>query len=161
LGNFSYSYNRIKSYSVEEEVYDNDQDWNSVGYRKFSYDGKTISGFPDYIGNAIAEYVTDRLHLTYRGRFVGRIYVENANRRDLSITPFFTSSVSAAFSIGKLLHLGNLELAARVDNLFNKKFEASGYGGVTRFRDAPSQYWAEYFPAAERSFFTTLKLELQ
>ncbi len=160
-GNFSYSYNRIKSYSVEEEVYDNDQSWNSVGYQKFSYDGKTISGFPDYIGNAIAEYVTDRLHLTFRGRFVGRIYVEDANRRDLSIVPFFTSSVSALVSIGQLLHLGNLELAARVDNLFNKRYEASGYGGVTRFRDVPSQYWAEYYPAAERSFFTTLKLELQ
>jgi iron complex outermembrane recepter protein len=160
-GNFSYSYNRIKSYSVEEEVYDNDQNWNSVGYQKFSYNGKTISGFPDYIGNAIAEYVADRLHLTYRVRFVGRIYVENTNRHDLSIAPFSTTSVSAAFSIGQLLHLGNLELAARVDNFFNKKYEASGYGGVTRFRDVSSQYWAEFFPAAERSFFTTLKLELQ
>jgi iron complex outermembrane recepter protein len=160
-GNLSYSYNRIKSYSVEEEVYDNDQDWNSVGYQRFNYDGKTISGFPDYIGNVIAEYVADRLHLTWRSRFIGRIYVENSNRRDLSIAPFFTSSVSASVSIGNLFHLGNLELATRVDNLFSKRYEASGYGGVTRFRDVPSQYWAEYFPAAERSFFTTLKLELQ
>jgi outer membrane receptor protein involved in Fe transport len=60
-----------------------------------------------------------------------------------------------------MLHLGDLELAVRVDNLFNKKYEASGYGGVTRFRDVSSQYWAEYYPAAERSFFATLKLELQ
>ncbi len=160
-GNFSYSYNRIKRYSVEEEVYDNDQDWNFVGYRRFNYDGKTISGFPNYLGNVIAEYVTDRLHLTYRGRFVGRIYVENSDCHDLSIPPFFTSSVSASVSIGQLFHFGNLELLLRVDNLFSKKYEASGYGGVTRFRDVPDRYWAEYYPAAERSFFTTLKLELQ
>jgi iron complex outermembrane recepter protein len=160
-GNFSYSYNRIKGYSVEEAVYDNDQDWNWIGYQKFDYSDKTIAGFPDYIGNLIAEYAADRLHLTYRGRLIGRIYVENANRRDLSIDPYFTSSVSASYKLGGVLHAGDLQLAVRVDNLFNKKYEASGYGGVTRFRDVSDQFWAEYYPAAERSFFATLQLELR
>jgi iron complex outermembrane recepter protein len=160
-GNFSTSFNRIRSFTIEEPVHDNAQNYNLVDYQKFSYNDKVISGFPSYIGNLIAEYFNDRFHLTYRGRFIGRIYVENSNQRDLSINPFFLSSVSASVALGKFLRLGDLEFAVRVDNLFNKKYEASGYGGVTRFRDEPDQYWADYFPAAERTLFSTLKLGLR
>ena len=160
-GNISASYNRIKDFSVSEPVYDNDQNYTQVGYATFNYANNRIAGFPDYIGNLLGEYVTDRIHLTYRARFIGRTYVENSDRWDLSIPPYFTSSVSASLSLGQLLNIGNFELAARVDNIFNKEYEASGYGGVTRFRDMPDQYWSEYIPAAERSFYTVLRLSLQ
>ena len=160
-GNLSYNYNRIKDFEITETVYDDDTDYNFVESRKFSYNGKTIAGFPEYLANFIAEYQTSRLHLTYRGRAIGRIYVENNNVEDLSIAPFFTSSLSASVTLGSILSLGNLEFSARLDNLFDKKYESSGYGGVTRFANVPDQYWSEYTPAAGRSIFTSLKLELQ
>lgn len=160
-GNFSVAYNRIKSFRITEPMYDNPQSYNFIGYQTYDYSGKTIAGFPEYIGNVIGEYFDARVHLTYRGRLIGRMYVENNNRRDLSIAPFFTSSVSASISIGRILNVGVLELSTRFDNIFNKKYESSGYGGAERFRDSQDQYWAEYIPAAERSFFTSLKLELR
>ena len=160
-GNFSTTYNRIKKFQVTEAVYDNDQNYNLVGYQQVNYDGHTIAGFPSYLGNLIGEYFNDHWRLTYRGRLVGRTYVEDDNREDLSIPPFFTSSVSAELALGKMLNIGNLSFALRVDNILDKRYEASGYGGVTRFRDITNQYWAEYIPAAERSFFSTLKLELK
>ena len=160
-GNFSYNYNRIKRFAVTETVYDNDSDWNYVASRPYSYDNKTIAGFPDYIGNLIGEFTTDRLNLVYRGRIVGRIYVENSNVGDLSIDPYIVSSISCGISLGQAFNLGRLELSARLDNLFDKSYSSSGYGGVTRFANAADQYWAEYIPAAGRSIFTSLKLELQ
>ncbi len=160
-GNFSYNYNRIKKFAITETVYDNDSDYNFVESRQFNYDDKTIAGFPDYIANLIGEYTTERFNFVYRARFVGRIYVENNNVEDLAIDPFFTSSVSAGLKLGRISSLGRLELSARLDNIFDKSYESSGYGGVTRFADVVDQYWSEYIPAAGRSIFTTLKLELQ
>lgn len=160
-GNFSYNYNRIKKFAVTETVYDNDSDYDFVESRQFSYDNKTIAGFPSYIGNLIGEYTAKRFQFVYRARFVGRIYVENNNVQDLAIAPYFISSVSAGINLGRISSLGRLEFSARVDNIFDKSYESSGYGGATRFADIPDQYWSEYIPAAGRSIFTTLKLELQ
>lgn len=160
-GNFSYNYNRIKDFGVVEAVYDNDSDWNFLESRLSSYTGKTIPGFPDYIGNLIAEFRHPRIHLTGRGRMIGRIYVENDNVRELSIDPYFVAAVSLGLTLGEIADLGRLELAARVDNVLDHKYEVSGYGGVSRFRDVPDQHWSEYIPAAGRSIFTSLRLELE
>lgn len=92
---------------------------------------------------------------------IGRIYVENDNVRELSIDPYFVAAVSAGITLGEIADLGRLELAARVDNVLDHKYEVSGYGGATRFRDVPDQHWSEYIPAAGRSLFTTLRLELE
>lgn len=160
-GNFSYNYNRIRDFAVAEAVYDNDTDWNYLESRSVSYDGKKIPGFPEYIGNLIAEYRRPRFNVTCRGRMIGRIYVENDNVRELSIDPYFVAAVSAGITLGEIADLGRLELAARVDNVLDHKYEVSGYGGATRFRDVPDQHWSEYIPAAGRSLFTTLRLELE
>ncbi len=160
-GNYSLNYNRIKRFAISEAVYDNDTDWNYVENARFDYDGNTIAGFPNYIANLIGEYQNNRLHLTLRGRFVGKIYVENNNLDSLAIDPFFVGSMSAAFSLGSIANFGALELGLRLDNIFDKEYEASGYGGVSRFRDSQDQYWAEYIPAAGRSVFASLRLELQ
>lgn len=159
-GNFSYNYNRYQDFVVAEDLYDNSTDWNWLGYTEVDYSDKIIPGFPDYIGNLIAEYHQDWLDLTYRARFIGRQYVENDNIESLSIDPYFLSSVSGALRLGKLQALGDLSLEVAVNNLFNKKYLSSGYGGASRFRDSADSHWAEYYPAAERSIFSTLKLEL-
>lgn len=160
-GNFSYSYNRYKDFAVSEEYYTNSRDWGWLGYKTFRYDNNVIPGFPDYIGNLITEYKHGILDLTYRARAVGRQYVDNLNSDSLEIGSYFVSSASAAIALGSWLNVGTLEFAVRVDNIFNKQYLASGYGGVVRVRDDADMRWAEYIPAAGRSFFSTLKLELR
>ena len=54
-------------------------------------------------------------------------------------------------------------LQARIDNLFDKKYETSGYGGNYAYDDGTDVVvggWAEYFVAAERSFYGQVMLEL-
>ena len=159
-GNFAFNYNRYRDFVVAEDLYDNDTDWNWLGYRQVSYADNVIPGFPDYLGNLIAEYRRERIQLTYRARLIGRQYVENENIAELAIDPYFLSSVSAALQLGDLSHLGRLSLEVRVDNIFAERYESSGYGGGLRFRDSADLHWSEYYPAAERSIFSTLKLEL-
>lgn len=159
-GNFSYSYNRYKDFTVREETYTNDQDWEWVGYRDYGYDDKVIPGFPEYIGNLLFEYDRAPFGLACRVRAVGQQYVENRNVEALSIDPFFLSSISARVALGNLLHVGKLVFAVKIDNLFDEQYLASGYGGSLRFRDSGDSSWAEYIPAAGRSIFSSLALEL-
>ncbi len=129
-----------------------------------SFDDNKVPNFPDYLGNFMFDYNLDKWRLTWHGRMVGRQYVEPANIEALSIDPYFTSSLTAAFSLDDFLRLGRLTVSATVDNLFDAKYESSGYGGDFVYRE-PGQTvvmdgWGEYFVAAERSFYAQVKLEL-
>jgi iron complex outermembrane receptor protein len=159
--NFSYSYNRYKDFAVSEEYYADADDWEWLGYEGFRYDDNTIPGFPEYIGNFLVEHSPGPFTFVYRGRLVGRQYVENLNRSDLAIDPYMLGSVSVAVSLARWLGVEDMELSVALNNVFNKRYLAGGYGGVVRFRDQDDLSWAEYIPAAGRSIFTSLKLELR
>ena len=159
-GNFAYSYNRIKKMEVGESVFDNPDDWGWLEYNTYDYSDKIIPHFPEYIGNLIGEYSPGSLRLAYRARFIGLQHVENENQRELAIDPYFISSVSASFVVGDVLRLGNLILSVRLDNIFDREYYASGVG-VGRFRDRNDGYAPAYIPAAGRSIFSTLSLELR
>jgi len=148
-GNSSYSYNRLKKY-IE---YDTDSSGNTYAA---NYSGNPTPGFPDYLTNLILDYDKEPLRFTYRLRLVGRQYVENGKIDSLSISPYSVSSITSSISLGKIAGYGKFTLMATLDNVFNKKYESSGYayqyGGI---------WYGEYFPAAERNFFLQLKLELE
>jgi outer membrane receptor protein involved in Fe transport len=76
-----------------------------------------------------------------------------------------TVSLSAAYTIPNFLQAGHLTVSARVDNLFDTKYETSGYGWNYGVSDNPGDIptivgGAEYYVAAERSFFTQVVWEL-
>ncbi len=150
-GNVAYNYNRIKEYVTEIDGYEID------------FKDKTIPLFPEYLANIMADYSADKLRLTYRLRLVGRQFMELANIGELSIDPYTVSSLSASYRFINLAGIGDVIVQGRVDNLFDKKYESSGYGGNFAYEiadDVIVDGWAEYFVAAERSFYGQLVLEM-
>ncbi|MCP4684488.1 MAG: TonB-dependent receptor, partial [bacterium] len=150
-GNFSYNYNRVKEYVADIDGYPID------------YADQKISGFPDYLGNFITDYQAGSWRFTNRVRFVGRRYMELLNIEELSLDPYIISSLSVEYTFENFMQIGRLRLQARVDNLGDKKYESSGYGGDYAYHDGEKVVaggWAEYFVAAERSFYGQLVLEL-
>ena len=150
-GNLALNRNRVKDYTAQLDGYAVD------------FADRTIPGFPDYIGNIIADYTNGPVRLTWRGRSVGKQYMELENIDSLAIGSYFVSSASVSYTFGNVLNAGNLTLSARVDNLFNEKYASSGYGGNYAFEDSGNTVvggWAEYFPAAERSYYLQLAMEL-
>ncbi|MCM2271689.1 MAG: TonB-dependent receptor [candidate division Zixibacteria bacterium] len=155
-GNWSFNYNRVKEYSTTLYLEDDSS-------YELDLADKKISGFPGYLGNLIADYRTDALRFTWRTRLVGRQYMELANIQSLSIEPYSVSSLSASISLNSFAQIGKLTFSARVDNIFDKKYETSGYGGNYADRvgaDVVVDGWAEYYVGAERNFFTQISLEL-
>ncbi|MCP4684445.1 MAG: TonB-dependent receptor [bacterium] len=150
-GNFSYNYNRVKEYVADIDGFPVD------------YADKKISGFPDYLSNLVTDYQAGGWRFTNRVRFVGRRYMELLNVEELSLDPYIVSSLSVEYAFENFLQLGRLRLQARVDNLGDKKYESSGYGGDFAYHDGEKVVvdgWAQYFVAAERSFYGQLVLEL-
>jgi len=150
-GNFSYNYNRIKEHVATLDGYAVD------------YADKKISGFPGYLGNLVTDYQVGPWRFINRTRFIGRRYMELWNVEELSLDPYIVSSLSIEYAFENFLKVGLLRLQARIDNLGDKKYESSGYGGDYAYEDGGRVVvggWAEYFVAAERSFWGQLTLEL-
>jgi len=151
-GNFSYNYNRIKEFIANLDGY----------YVDFS--DQVVPGFPDYIGNLITDIKFKSWRLVVHNRFIGKQYMELANDDSLAIDSYLLTTLSLSYKINNLLNLGDLTISGKVNNLFDKKYEVSGYGGnyindwdrLEPFVDS----WSEYFVGPERSFYAQLKLEM-
>jgi iron complex outermembrane receptor protein len=161
-GNAAYNHNRIKKYNGEITVYP----VAGAAYQA-DYDlaGNTIAGFPDWLGNFVADYSGDRLRLTGRVRLAGKQYVGLFNSDSLAIDGHTTVALSGSYRIPALLGVGDVTFQFRVDNLFDKKYEAAGYGwtyGLSSSEGMPVGlvHEGEYFVAAERTFYAQLQLEM-
>ncbi|MFZ5980499.1 MAG: TonB-dependent receptor [Candidatus Zixiibacteriota bacterium] len=168
-GNFALNYNRITSYdstyayAVDSVIAEGDTAHFDETV-KIDFEDKTTPGFPDYLGNLTLDYDYDWFRVTWRGRLVGRQYMDLYNIEALSIDPYFTASLAVSVSRENFLDLGRFTFSVWVNNLFDEEYEVSGYGGNYAFRKPGGAVmvdgWAEYFVGAERSFYTQLKLEM-
>ncbi len=155
-GNWAFNFNRVEKFS-------SDFSYATDSVLTVDYKNKTISGFPNYLGNLILDYNDQHARLTLRTRFVGKQFVELYNIDSLAIKPFTTTSVTAAYTFSNLLGIGRPRLAVTVDNLFNQKYLTGGYGdnwvdGTSRSNTVVrGDGW--YYVAAERSFYAQLELE--
>ncbi len=150
-GNAAYSYNRIEKYIAYR-----DTDYDGKVDDTTDYSGNPTAGFPDVLANLIVDYQKDWLRLTYRIRGVGKQYVDNNGNDSLAIDQYTVSSFSASASLKKLIGAGNLILSGRVDNLFNYKYEQSGYS-----YEYSGTWYGEYYVGAERSYYLQLKWEFK
>ncbi len=154
-GNFAYNYNRVKKYS---QTFDTGGDEVTVDFKD-----KTIVGFPDYLGNFIVVYQPGQFRITVSTHHVGRQYMELYNIEEHSIEPYWTASLSVGYTFAGVLDLGNLTVQARVDNLFDKQYETSGYGWNWVEVEGSTinvRGGAEYFVGPERSFYAQIKMDL-
>jgi len=161
-GNMAYNYNRVKDYTGQVEIYLND--WSDSYRIDVDYKDKKITGFPDYLGNLLIEYDDNTILSSFRLRFVGRQYMELFNIESLAIDPYLTASWTASFTLKNFLNTGNMIVQGRIDNLFDKKYETSGYGWSYGQEDETGNpvmvHDAEYFVASGRSFYAQIKMEL-
>lgn len=159
-GNFALNHNRVREFR-------NAFPYPATGGDSLytvDFKDKEISGFPNYLANFVLDYRTDRIRATYRLRAVGRQYMELYNIDLWKIKSYSVSSLSLAYRFADIMGLGSFTLSATVDNLFDTKFNSSGYGGNYVNNEGAGRFsvggWAEYFVAAERNFFVQLEMEL-
>ena len=159
-GNLAFNHNRVKKFSSLFSYATGTGD----SLHAVDFKNKVMSGFPDYLANIIIDYRTERVRATWRTRFVGKQYVELYTLDEWAIKPYDVSSVSLSYELANLSGFGRARLSATVENVFDKRFIASGYGGDYVNNLTGGEFsvggWGEYFVAAERNFFVQLEMEL-
>ncbi len=151
-GNYSHNYNRI----IE---YDANLDGTIV-----DFSDQTVPGFPDYIGNLIADIKFNSWQLVIHDRFIGKQYMELTNDEELAIDNYMLTNLSLSYKFKNLFEMGDMTISGKINNLFDKKYEAAGYGGnyINSWEAAEPfvDSWAQYYVGTERSFYAQLKMEM-
>jgi len=141
-GNATWSRNRLEKFTVFE------------GSAPISLDGNTIAGFPDFLANARATYRSGGFRASVSLQRVGEFYSDNFQNPGKG-TPDRQRTISAstvvhawvALRLPLALFVQSAEVSLQANNLFNRIYAGNGEGD-------------EFYPAAERNFFASLRFDL-
>ncbi len=128
-------------------------DWNTTPptTEVINYDGKRLSGFPQYIFNLRFSFLYKNLSSSFHIQNVGRIFLDNTQNKEHSISPYTVVNGNISYKFEKLFGKTDLECNLIGNNLLNRLYETAGYV------DADIPYW---IPAATRNFFFQIRMTL-
>lgn len=138
------------------------------------YDGNRIAGYPDAMASVTARTELAGVRLALTGRYVGRFYLDNTedNRRTPGErrVPGYVERVNRSFVVLALaarapvprawtraVGLGASAVTARVDNLLDRRYTASGY---VDWDNDLGRLDPRFIPAATRSLYIGVDLGL-
>jgi iron complex outermembrane recepter protein len=129
---------------------------------KFDLSGNQISGFPNYIFNAILKFHYDNLLVQLTGKYVGSFYSDNYDSKleqylqiypgitdytDNKVDAYFTANLYASYNLEIHSLIKNINIFIQANNLFDNLYATNAIG-------------KEYFPAAERNILFGLRMSL-
>lgn len=109
-------------------------------------DGNTIAGFPDILGNLRGTFDNRWVNVSLTAKHVGRQYTTNRQDEAFTVDAYTVLNGTAGLKLQNFLPVRG-QLQFHVMNLLDELYITHGEGG-------------DFFPAAERHFFTNLRLEL-
>ncbi|HTY38262.1 MAG TPA: TonB-dependent receptor [Bacteroidota bacterium] len=140
--NATWSRNRLEHYTV----YD--------GTSQRSLDGNNIAGFPDVLANARATYRSGGCTASFAVQHVGEFYSDNYQNSGTgktdpasTVSAYTVAQASVSYRVPLMPLARFVEFQVQVNNVFNKIYAANAEGD-------------EFYPAAERNFFASLKFDL-
>ncbi|WP_121356415.1 TonB-dependent receptor [Flavisolibacter nicotianae] len=119
--NLTLSRNKVKNF---REFYD---DYDNGGQKSNLYKETDISFSPSAIGAATVTATPFR-HFTVDllSKYVGKQYLDNTSNEGRKLNPYFTEDVRLAYALQKGA-LKNADIIFQVNNVFDKKYEPTGY----------------------------------
>lgn len=149
--NLTLSRNRVKAF---REYFD---DYDNGGQQSKSYNETDISFSPSVIGAGTVTLIP--LHhftVDLLSKYVGKQYLDNTSNESRKLNPYFTEDVRLAYSLQKGA-LKNADIIFQVNNVFNKKYEPSGYT-YSYFYEAKVVTENYYYPMAGTNWMVGLNV---
>jgi len=151
--NLSLSRNKVKNFNEFIDDYDNG------GQKENEYKETDISFSPSVIGAATLTFIpVPTLNVDLLNKYVGKQYMDNTSNKARLLNAFYTQDVRARYSFGKAW-LKNVDLILQVNNVFNKKYEPSGYT-YSYFSSNKLTTENYYFPMAGTNWTVGLNVRL-
>jgi iron complex outermembrane receptor protein len=158
--NVTFSQSKIKDYTAYFDILD--ANWNAVGQKSEFHKKTNICFSPDVISSGILTLIpTEGVNISLIGKYVGKQYLDNTSDNVTSLPSYFFSNLVVGFT-HKVKGVGEIELQAYVNNLFDKKYVANGWAGAYYYEGSNEKQYdggIGYYPQAERNFMTRLSLK--
>jgi len=155
-GNIALSQNRIANFVEYVDLYDNNNDWNSLGQQSTKLGTTDISFSPNVVGaGALVLHPRKNIRLMFQGKFVGKQYIDNSSNRDrmLSAYKLFDARLEYRFAYKST----SFTVMLLANNLLGKMYLVNGWIYRAKFADGSSDYVEDgYFPQAGRNFAVRL-----
>ena len=120
-GNLTISQNKISDYTSYVDDYDNG------GQKSTTYKKTDMALSPAVIAAAmISFYPVSVLEISLPAKFVGDSYLDNTQSSERKIADYYVQQIRIIYS-PKLKSPGEINFAFYLNNVFNKKYEATGY----------------------------------
>jgi iron complex outermembrane recepter protein len=120
-GNLTISRNKILNYTAYVDDYDNG------GQKSTTYAETNMALSPDIIAAAtISFYPVPVLEISLPAKFVGNSYLDNSQSADKKISDYYVQQLRLIYS-PKFKSTAHVDFAFYLNNIFNKKYEATGY----------------------------------
>ncbi|MES1218898.1 MAG: TonB-dependent receptor, partial [Bacteroidota bacterium] len=151
--NLAISRNKIKNFSEYIDDYDNG------GQKINNYNTSDIAYSPAVVGGATINLLPiENFEISLLSKYVSKQYLDNTQDNGRILHSFYVQDIRAIYTIKKK-RLKEVNLFAQVNNLFNKKYEPSGYtynyiyGGELSVNNY-------YFPMAGTNFMVGVNVRL-
>ena len=157
-GNLALSKNKVIDFTEYMDDYD------LGGQKTNQYRITDIAFSPNAVGGATINFLPcPHFELSLVSKYVGKEYLDNTQHENRKLNAFYTQDVRAIYTIRTIpiaiRRIMELNITGQVNNVFNKKYEPSGYtfsyiyGGETVTENF-------YFPMAGVNFMVAVNVKL-
>ena len=151
-GNLTISQNKISNYTAYVDDYDNG------GQVSTTFKETDMALSPDFIASGtISIYPTPLLEISLPAKFVGVSYLDNSESSLKKISNYYLQQVRIIYS--PKIKSGEVNFAFYLNNVFNKKYEATGYTyGYYTGGTLVNENWL--FPQAGTNFIFSVNIKI-
>lgn len=149
--------NKIKNFVEYVSVLDDN--WEFVREEQFHYKSTQIAKSANTILSNNFTYIpTEQWSVSLVSKYVSRVYLDNSSAEERSIDPFSYTNLKTQYSFNAL-GIKNIDVLASVNNIFNAKYETSGYTWGQIFESQGTRdFYNFYYPQAGTNFMLGLNL---
>ncbi len=151
--NLSLSRNKVLDFAEFLDDYDNG------GQKINNFRSTAIAYSPNSVAAATINVLpVKNAEISLLSKYAGRQYLDNTENKNRSLDPFYVQDIRAVYTIKKKW-LKELNIIARVNNIFNNQYEPNGYtySYIYGERTITENY---YFPMAGTNFMLGVNIRL-
>lgn len=151
--NLTLSKNKVQDFTEYIDDYDNG------GQKLNHYSSTDIALSPNTVGAATISFLPIKnVELSLLSKYVSNQYLDNTENEDRKLNAYYVQDARAIYTFHKAF-IKEANLVLQVNNIFNKKYEPSGYtyNYIYNGELSVNNY---YFPMAGTNFMIALNLKL-
>ena len=156
MGTATFMQTAIEKFSARTPILDDN--YLPVGDSLLTFQNEAIAFSPALLATGTVQVqVFKNITVELTGRYVGRQYLDNTEKKTRSLDPYTLADARLAWQ-PELKGIKMLRLTAQAINLFSRQYESNGYTGFTLNQAGGQTNYNAYYPQAPLSLLVGVEL---